>query len=108
MTGHTNVVTRLQEYAKRTYAEPVGVGNEPQLAALCRRFLRPDIDQVFLALSFSAFVAAFGSIIVGWKLRRLETTPRLFTLTFLLVAFGASDPNSAPRGPNTSVGGHYE
>ena len=45
-------------------------------------------------LSILAFLAAFGSVVIAWKLAKLETTPRLFTLTFILVALGSDDPES--------------
>jgi hypothetical protein len=53
-----------------------------------------DYLPTYSTLSFIAFVAAFGSVVIAWKLAKLETTPRLFTLTFILVALGSNDPES--------------
>lgn len=57
------------------------------------KFLHSPLEgkaQLGLMLSFAAFWAAWGSVEAGWRIAKLETTPRLFTLTFLLVAFGTS------------------
>lgn len=51
----------------------------------------------YATLSTLAFVAAFGSTVIAWRLAKLETTPKLFTLTFILVALGSSDPQSKAR-----------
>ncbi len=51
----------------------------------------------YATLSTLAFVAAFGSTVIAWRLAKLETTPKLFTLTFILVALGSSDPKSKAR-----------
>ncbi|BDA49094.1 probable aluminum-activated malate transporter 5 at N-terminal half [Coccomyxa sp. Obi] len=48
----------------------------------------------YATLSILTFVAAFGSVVIAWRLAKLETTPKLFTLTFILVALGSSDPKS--------------
>lgn len=51
-----------------------------------------DYEKKWGMLSSASFFAAFLSMIIAWKVARLETTPKLFTLTFILVAFGADDP----------------
>lgn len=49
----------------------------------------------YLTISGLAFLFAIGSVVVFWKVARLEMTPKLFTLTFLLVAYDGSDLTSA-------------
>ena len=48
----------------------------------------------YAVLCLMVTVFAWASVIVGWWAARLETTPKLFTLTFVLVAFSAKDMTS--------------
>lgn len=45
----------------------------------------------YAVLCLMVFLFAWAAVIVGWWAARLETTPKLFTLTFVLVAFSAKD-----------------
>ncbi|CAK0786419.1 hypothetical protein CVIRNUC_009632 [Coccomyxa viridis] len=49
----------------------------------------------YAVLCLMVTVFAWASVIVGWWAARLETTPKLFTLTFVLVAFSAKDMTNA-------------
>ncbi len=51
----------------------------------------------YAVLCLMVTVFAWASVIVGWWAARLETTPKLFTLTFVLVAFSAKDMTSENR-----------
>lgn len=44
---------------------------------------------LYFVLALTLFVSAVVSTVVAWRVARLDTTPKLFTYTFLLVAFGA-------------------
>lgn len=60
----------------------------------------------YATLSVLTFFAAFGSVVIAWRLAKLETTPRLFTLTYVLVALGSMEPestDSASRGRELSA-----
>ncbi len=44
---------------------------------------------MYFVLALTLFLAGLVSTVVAWRVARLDTTPKLFTFTFLLVAFGS-------------------
>ena len=44
---------------------------------------------MYFLLALTLFAAGLVSTVVSWRVARLDTTPKLFTFTFLLVAFGS-------------------
>ena len=52
---------------------------------------------MYLTIGGLAFLFALCGVVAFWKVARLETTPKLFALTFLLVAYDGSDLASALR-----------
>lgn len=53
--------------------------------------------ETYALVSALAFGAAWASVVIGYRIARLEVTPRLFTLTFLLVAYdGETVKGGAP------------
>ncbi len=59
--------------------------------ALCRRSLFADDQQqlMYFLLAATLFTASLVSTVVAWRVAKLETTPKLYSFTFLLVAFGS-------------------
>ena len=55
---------------------------------------------MYFLLALTLFLAGLVSTVVSWRVARLDTTPKLFTFTFLLVAFGSQTIVGARTSPH--------
>lgn len=55
---------------------------------------------MYFLLALTLFLAGLVSTVVSWRVARLDTTPKLFTFTFLLVAFGSQTIVGACTSPH--------